>query len=129
MALALGGSFVAIAFSGDIPHLVRVIKEAIHHRGFALVDILQPCVTFNYLNTFSWYKKRVYRLDEAGHDIADRFAAFKKAQEWGDRIPIGVFYKKEKPAFEEQFPTLRDEPLVKQRIEPEQFEKLVEEFL
>ncbi|WP_309491967.1 2-oxoacid:ferredoxin oxidoreductase subunit beta [Candidatus Hecatella orcuttiae] len=129
LALALGASFVARSFSGDIPHLVHVLKEAIRHRGFALVDILQPCVTFNYLNTFAWYRKRIYKLEEEKtYDSADRFSAFKKAQEWGDRIPVGVFYKEGRPTFEEQFPALKDGPLVKQKIELQRLEGLMEEF-
>ncbi|MCP8304238.1 MAG: 2-oxoacid:ferredoxin oxidoreductase subunit beta [archaeon] len=129
LALALGASFVARSFSGDVPHLVQMIKEAVNHRGFALIDILQPCVIFNHLNTFSWYRERVYKLGEGDYDATDGLAAFKKAQEWGERIPIGVFYKEERPALEELFPAIEDVPLVKQKIESRQFEKLIEEFM
>ncbi|MCP8310825.1 MAG: 2-oxoacid:ferredoxin oxidoreductase subunit beta [Candidatus Methylarchaceae archaeon HK01M] len=130
LALALGASFVARSFSGDVPHLVQMIKEAVNHRGFALIDILQPCVTFNHLNTYSWYKERVYKMgEEEGYDATERLAAFKKAQEWGERIPIGVFYKEERPAFEELFPAIEDMPLVNQKIEPKQFERLIKEFM
>ena len=64
------------------------MKEAISHKGFALVDILQPCVTFNKVNTYEWYRQRVYRLGP-DHDPADRDAAFQMSLEWGDRIPLG----------------------------------------
>jgi 2-oxoglutarate ferredoxin oxidoreductase subunit beta len=129
LALALGVSFVARSFSGDIPHLVRMIKEAVHHRGFALIDILQPCVSFNHLNTYTWYRRKVYDLSEDYYDNTDRIAAFEKAQEWGERIPIGVFYKEDRTAFEEHFQAIADEPLVKQKIDPKRYAKLMEDFM
>ncbi len=93
-----------------------------------MIDILQPCVSFNHRNTHAWYKERVYRLDTAGHDPASRTAAFEKAHEWGERIPIGVIYRADKPAFEEQLPALRNGPLVKQGIDPGRVEALLREF-
>ncbi len=129
LAIALEGSFVARGFAGDVEHLVGLIKRAIQHRGFALIDVLQPCVVFNHKNTYAWYRERVYKLDESGYEPGDRLAAFKKAQEWGDRIPIGVVYESERPTFEEQFPALRGGPLVRQRIDPGQVEGLLRDFL
>ncbi len=78
MAVALNCSFVARAFAGDIEHLKSIIKEAVNHKGFALVDILQPCVSFNKINTFEWYRQRVYKL-ENDYDPSDRTRAFEKA--------------------------------------------------
>ncbi|HOJ93270.1 MAG TPA: hypothetical protein PKW23_06410 [Dictyoglomaceae bacterium] len=72
---------------------------------FKPLDILQPCVTFNRVNTFSWYKERVYKLSE-DYDPSDIHFAFEKALEWGDKIPIGVIYKKERPTYEEILPQL-----------------------
>ena len=130
LAIAAGASFVARSFAGDVDHLAQVIKMGIKHKGFALIDVLQPCVTFNHQNTFSWYRERVYKLeDEANYDPGDKLAAFNKAQEWGERIPIGVIYQKELPTFEEQIPALKKGPLVKQEIKPEQVENLLDEFL
>ncbi|MGZ8432675.1 MAG: 2-oxoacid ferredoxin oxidoreductase, partial [Candidatus Deferrimicrobiaceae bacterium] len=84
---------------------------AIAHKGFALVDILQPCVTFNKKNTYQWYGKMVYKLP-ADHDAADRVRAFERSLEWEERIPIGVLYRREdRPAFEELHPGLGDPPL------------------
>lgn len=96
VALASGAGFVARSFSGDIPHLKEMIKLAINYRGYALVDIMQPCITFNKLNTFAWYKKRVYRLED-GYDPTDLSAAFEKAKEMDteDKIPIGLLYRRE----------------------------------
>ncbi len=132
MALAVvsGASFVSRGFAGDMEHLAGLIQKGIAHKGFALVDVLQPCVTFNHKNTYSWYRERVYKLEEeTGYDPTDKIAALDKAQEWGGRIPIGVIYQKELPTFEEQLPALRKGVLVKQKIEPRQAEELLKEFL
>ncbi len=132
MALAVvsGASFVSRGFAGDMEHLSSLIQKGIAHKGFALIDVLQPCVTFNHKNTYSWYRERVYKLeDETGYDPTDKIAALDKAQEWGERIPIGVIYQKQLPTFEEQLPALRKGALVKQKIEPRQAEELLKEFL
>ena len=130
LALASGASFIGRSFAGDIEHLAGLIKAGINHKGFALIDILQPCVSFNHKNTYSWYRERVYKLEEeANYDSGNKIAAFNKAQEWGERIPIGVIYQKEMPTFEEQLPALSKGTLVKQRIEPRRVEALLNEFL
>ena len=128
VAIAAGGGFVARGFAGDIPHLTRLIQEALRHRGFSLVDILQPCVSFNYKNTFAWFRERVYKVEETGYDPTDQIAAFARSQEWGERIPIGIIYRHQRPTFEEHFPTLRDGPLVSRQIDPHRIEPLLEEF-
>ena len=111
-------------------HLSRLIRLGVEHKGFALIDVLQPCVSFNHKNTYSWYRERVYKLEEeSGYDPSDRVAAFVKALEWGDRIPIGLIYRKDRPTYEGQLSALREMPLVKQRLEPRQFEGLLNEFL
>jgi 2-oxoglutarate ferredoxin oxidoreductase subunit beta len=112
-ALVSDGTFVARGFSGDMFHLKSLIVEAIKHRGFAFIDVFQPCVTFNYLNTYDWFRQRVYKLEEEGHDVTDRKKALEKALEWGDRIPIGIFYKKERPTYRDNLPHLKDAPLTK----------------
>jgi 2-oxoglutarate ferredoxin oxidoreductase subunit beta len=130
MAIAAGASFVARGFAGDVEHLSRLIKIGIIHKGFALIDILQPCVSFNHKNTYSWYRERVYKLDtEVNYDTSDKLAAFGKAQEWDERIPIGVIYRKESATFEEQLPALNKVPLVRQAMEPGRVETLLAEFL
>lgn len=90
VAIALDASFVARAFAGDIPQLQAIIKQAVQHKGFALVDILQPCVSFNKVNTFQWFKEHTYYLEEA-HDPTDRAKAFQRALET-DKLPLGVFF-------------------------------------
>ena len=129
VAIAAGGTFVARGFSGDIDHLVGLIKSGIQHRGFALIDILQPCISFNHRNTYAWYKQRVYKLEETGYEPTDRSAALEKTQEWGERIPIGVIYRHERATFEDELAVLRKGPLVKQRIDPMQVGTLLDEFV
>jgi len=130
LALASDASFLARCFAGDIEHLSTLLKMGIEHRGFALIDILQPCVSFNHKNTYQWYRERVYKVeDESGYDPTDKIAAFARAQEWGDRIPIGLIYRKERPVYEEQLPALKEMTLVKQKIDPLQFEALLDEFV
>lgn len=127
-----GATYVARAFAGDPKHLKEIIKGAIKHKGFAHVDIFQPCVTFNKLNTYEWLRKRVYKLEEAKHDSSDWDAAHKKAQEdyksSYEKIPIGVFYKANLPTYESNLPQLKDKPLVKHGLEvdlSEAYEELI----
>jgi 2-oxoglutarate ferredoxin oxidoreductase subunit beta len=128
LAMASDVSFLARGFAGDVEHLAGLIKSGLEHHGFALIDILQPCVSFNHQNTFKWYRERVYKVEEEGYDPTDKAAALTKAQEWGDRIPIGVIYRQQRPVYEEQFPALKKKPLVKQTINPARFEALLDEF-
>lgn len=117
LALSAGGTFVSRGFAGDPKHLKELLKKAVSHKGFSLVDVLQPCVTFNRVNTFAWYRERIYKLEDTGWDPTDRAKAFDKALEWGDRIPIGVIYQEDKPPFEDSVIALRDGPLVRQPLE------------
>ena len=110
MAVALDCSFVGRGYAADQEHLKELIKAAVRHKGFSLVDILQPCVSFNKINTYEWYGKRVYHMAE-DYNPEDRIAAFQKALEWGDAIPIGVIYKNNRPAFEERVPIIQEKAL------------------
>lgn len=120
LAIALDCGFVARAFAGaqGLPVLREIMKEAIKHEGFALVDILQNCVSFNKVNTFHWYKDRAYQL-EKDYDPTDRVEAFRRSLEWGDKIPTGIFYRKQRPTCESQIPTIRKLPLVEQPFDQE----------
>ncbi len=103
LALSSDCTFVARGFSGDIPHLTKLIEEGVKHKGFALIDIFQPCVTFNKINTYAYFRQRVYKLeDEKNYNSSDINMAFDKAGEWGDKIPIGLFYKTERPTYEDE---------------------------
>jgi 2-oxoglutarate ferredoxin oxidoreductase subunit beta len=127
LAVALDCSFIARGFSGDGEHLKGLIKEAFNHKGFSLVDILQPCVTFNKVNTYEWYKQRVYHI-ESEYNPEDRLEAFKKSLEWGDRIPLGIIYKNNRLILEEQIPVIKDKPLVRQSFELSELETTLKEF-
>jgi len=128
LAVACDCSFVARSFSADVEHLASIIELGIQHKGFALIEVLQPCVVFNHQNTYEWYRQKTYKLGQ-DYDPTDRLAAFSKALEWDERIPLGVIYKKERPVYEAQLAALKKAPLVKQTINPLQFEELLDEFL
>lgn len=117
LALASGATYIARAFSGEPNHMADLIAEGIAHRGFSLVDVFSPCVTYNKLNTYQWFKQRVYKLEnEDGFDATDIRSAVTKALEWGERIPIGLFYKSDAATYEESEPALRNGPLVRQSL-------------
>ncbi|MGA2768781.1 MAG: 2-oxoacid:ferredoxin oxidoreductase subunit beta [Candidatus Bathyarchaeia archaeon] len=143
LALVVGYTFVARSYAYDVKHLKEIIKQAIQHKGLAFIDALQPCPTYNDINTREWYggedrkdpktgkpQSRLYKLEETGYDpvvhsLAEEFekkmAAMGKAREWGDRIPIGVFYRNElQPTFVDRItsriPFYRTNPPAKQRI-------------
>jgi 2-oxoglutarate/2-oxoacid ferredoxin oxidoreductase subunit beta len=126
IAIASNATFVARGFAGDSDHLAGLIKLALQHRGFSLLDILQPCVSFNHINTYDWYKKRIYKLDDdKSYDPSNKALAFSKAQEWSDRIPIGVVYTSKRATYEESFQVLRDSPLVKYKHDLTKVNRLI----
>jgi 2-oxoglutarate/2-oxoacid ferredoxin oxidoreductase subunit beta len=127
LAIALDCSFVARSFAGDPDHLKRMMKEAINHKGFALLDIFQPCVTFNRVNTFEWYKQRVYQIEET-YNPEDKPTAFQRSLEFGDRIPIGILYRNHRSIMEERAPVLAEKPLVKQPFDSRKIEQTLKEF-
>ena len=111
LAIVEGCSFVARAFAGDPEHLQEMLAAALNHKGgFALVDILQPCVSFNKVNTYQWFRARVKRTD-GSHDPYDRSKALDLAFGWGENIPIGIVYRNDRPSFEAQLPSLAAGPL------------------
>jgi len=98
VAVAMRAGFVARGFSGMGDHLTGLISEAISHPGFALVDMLHPCVSFNRVNNFAWYRERCQELP-ADYDPTDWHAAIETAAQWGERIPVGVIYRNDRPPF------------------------------
>ena len=132
LAIVSGATYVARGFSGDTRHLADLFAGAIAHRGFALVDVFSPCVTFNKVNTYAWFKKRVYNLDEEdGYDPEDAQAALAKAFEWGDRIPLGLIYRSEQPTYEDSEPVLRrGAPAVQPLgVDPSLFQEMLAETM
>lgn len=127
VAVAMHAGFVARSFSGMTDHLAEMVRLAIAHRGFSLVDVLQPCVSFNKINNFAWYKKRVYELP-TGYNPRDWNAAMERAVEWGERIPIGVIYTGDRPAFEDRISVLRDGPLVGREVDRAELKRIIEEY-
>lgn len=129
MAIASGASFVARSFSGNPQHLKEIMKRAIQFKGYAMVDILQPCISFNKINTFTWYKQRVYELDE-NHDSTNRLAAMERAMEFGDRIPIGVLFENSQPTYHEKHSMLQNgQILVGQRNDLTLIQKYMQEMV
>ncbi len=128
MAVSLDCGFVARGYAGDHEHLKGLIRQAIRHPGFSLVDILQPCVSFNKVNTYEWYAQRVYDVGD-GHDPTDRGRSFVKALEWGDRIPIGIIYRNERRSFESRIPVLNKGTLIDHVIDWETLKKKLAETL
>ncbi len=129
LAIAAGAGFVARSFSGRKDHLISVMKQAIEYPGYALVDIFQPCVSFNKINTFAWYNQRVYELDES-YDPTNKIGALEKAMEFGDRIPIGVIYREDGQNFHEKNRTLQDGvPLLEKELKPEVIGDFIQEFV
>jgi len=104
LALAAGATYVSRGFSADMKGLAELIEGGIRHKGFALVDVFSPCVTFNKINTYDWFRSRVYNLQKEGHDPADIQKAFARSLEWGDRIPLGLFYQTRLPTYDELEP-------------------------
>ncbi|NLO09796.1 MAG: 2-oxoacid:ferredoxin oxidoreductase subunit beta [Clostridiales bacterium] len=129
LAIAAGAGFVARSFSGDQKHLIAMMKEAISYKGYALVDIFQPCVSFNKINTFSWYKNRVYHLEE-DYDPSDKARAMIRSMEFGDRIPIGILYREDRPDYHDMNKVLAGkEPLVDQIQDPNVLQELMKELV
>jgi len=129
LAIALDCSFVARVFAGasSLPVLQETMEQAIQHEGFALIDILQNCVSFNKLNTFHWYKEHVYALEE-DYDPTDRIEAFRRSLEWGKRIPTGIFYISKRPTFEEGVPVIEEKPLVHQDFSMDDVREALQAF-
>lgn len=124
LAIDAGCTYVARGFAGNVKQLTALIQGGLKHKGFALIDVLQPCVTFNHHNTFHWFYQRAYELEAEGHNTKDKVAAWKKAMEWPtqlpldenrvDRIPTGLFYQEERPCYGDELPQIKDKPLVEQ---------------
>lgn len=128
LAIASGATFVARAYSTDIPKLTEIIIAANKHKGMSVVDILQPCVTLNKECTHSFYQQNTYYLGK-DHNVTDRKEAFNKSLEWGEKqIPLGIFYQVEKPSYESQLPQIAEGPLVKNSMNYKNLIELFEKY-
>ena len=130
LALVTGATFVARAFSGEADHLAKIVELGMGHKGFSLVDILSPCVTYNKHNTYQWFRERIYRLEDSKHNTKNLDDAIRKSYEWDAKIPIGVFYESDRPTYEDEEPGLKGGPVVSQPlgISEESGKELLKEF-
>jgi 2-oxoglutarate/2-oxoacid ferredoxin oxidoreductase subunit beta len=132
-SIMAGATFVARGFSGDGKQLIDLIKQAVNHRGFAHIDVFSPCVTFNHDNTYPFFRQRVKRLEDEGHDTSDWKAACEKAMAWGDTIYTGVFFRHDdREALEEKEPVLEDDTPLAHRalgLSTEQVDKIIKRMM
>ena len=129
LALTSGATFIARGFAGDGPGLTQLMTAAINHQGFAVLDVLQPCQTFDKVHTYQWYRPRLYQLEKSGYIPDNKLKAFEKALEWGDKIPIGVFYKEDKPTSEDREPALEGGALKDLPLGDFNLDELLNEFI
>ncbi len=126
VAISLGASFVSRAYSDDIKETKEIIKKAIKHKGYALVDLLHPCVSYNKLNDRKWFKENTYYLPE-DYDPTDKNEAFRKATE-EDKLPLGIFYiNKEREPFEEKLVAYKKnkKPMYEREVDLKKLENLI----
>lgn len=128
LAITQGATFVSQAFAGDTPHLVDMIKQAISHKGISLVNVLQPCVTFNKVNTYQYYLKRVYKLDQSYDPSNFQSALAKSLESQEEKFPLGVIYKTQRPTFHEQALETTEKTLV-ERERNASYKDLTREFV
>ncbi|OIO73283.1 MAG: hypothetical protein AUJ85_08440 [Elusimicrobia bacterium CG1_02_37_114] len=128
LAVASDCSLVARGYAGDKTHLTYLIKEAIKNKGFSLVDILQPCVSFNKINTYKWYKDRVYKVEDGIYDPYNKTDAFNKVLEWGEKIPIGIIYRSLRKSYEEITGLEGEKPLIERDSNKNKMEQLYKDF-
>ena len=133
LAIAAGATYVARGFTGQQKHLVELIKGGLEHKGFALIDTFSPCVTYNHDNTHEFFKQRTRKLEELGHDPTNFQAAMEQGRQWGEVIPIGLFWKREDlPTLDQLEPVLSDGgPLAHRRlgVTPEIAQALIKELM
>jgi 2-oxoglutarate ferredoxin oxidoreductase subunit beta len=125
IALSAGATFVARGFSGELAHLEMLIERAIEHKGFSLIDVMSPCITWNKLDTYEYFRQKIYKLDE--EQITDFSYAYNKALET-EKIPIGILYEISRQKYEDLDPVLKTVNLSKDKIQINKDEAL-KEFL
>ena len=127
MAITLDAAFVARSYSKEIECTSKLIEEGVNTPGFSLIDILQPCVSFNHINTYKWYNDRVYQLGSS-YDPTDKSKAYKKSSEWGNKIPIGVIYKNSRKTYLDNYMKPKDLPLIKRKTSIKGVDSLINEL-
>jgi len=128
LTITSGATFVAQSFAGDVLHTISMIKAGIQHRGFSIVNILQPCVTFNKVNTYQYYLQRVYKLG-TDYNKADFRTAVNKSLEMNEeRFPLGVIYQSLRPTYTDQLSQLNESTLIDKKRFTD-FDKIVKSFI
>jgi 2-oxoglutarate ferredoxin oxidoreductase subunit beta len=130
LALASGVGFLAQGFSGDIKSIISLIEQGIQHKGFSLINIFSPCVTYNKVNTYDFFKETIVKLeDDPGYDPKNLGAAMQKVLETEGML-TGLIYKNDQPSYTEQIPGFHDRPIVHQdlNLPTGLFEEMIEEY-
>lgn len=129
LAISQGATFVSQTFAGQVPHLIETLKKAMQHKGLSLVNVLQPCVTFNKVNTYAYYQQHIYKLDEK-HDPMNMDMAMRVALDmtFAEKFALGTIYQVERPTFSDQLSQLENDTLV-HRPRFMDFEKVVGDFV
>jgi len=138
-ALAAGATFVARGYAGDNKLETKLMVEGIRHKGFSIIDSMQPCVTFNHKNTYSWFNEHIYNVADTGHEINNKLKAFEVTEQWPlkhelkdgekERVAIGLIYQEERPTWDEQIPQISKEHLVHQPIDDIDINSLLESYM
>ena len=128
LALVSGATYIARGFSGDPRHLTELIQNGISHKGFALIDVFSPCVTWNKLNTYDFFRHHVAKFNGPDYDTSSFEHAIAKSRQTEPNIPIGLFYKVNKPTYEEQDVALKAGNPVKAKLGVVDPKQLFQEF-
>ena len=129
LAIASGASFVAREYASHIPQLSELIIKANEHKGISIIDILQPCVSFNEMYTHEFYQQNTYYLDDA-FDKTSKQQAFEKSLEWGEKkIPLGIFYENESPSYESQIAQISERPLIETETTKKDISEILQKYI
>ena len=128
LALIAGATYVARGFSGDPKHLTELIEKGIAHKGFSLIDVFSPCVTWNKVNTYDYFRQKCAKFNGPDYDTSNIDQALAKARLTEPKIPIGLFYETQKPTYEEQDPVLKFENPVRAKLGVTDPNQLLQEF-
>lgn len=129
LAITAGATFVSRGFAGDTKGLAQLVKAAITHKGFSVVDVLQPCVTFDKIHTYQWYRSRLYALEGSGYQPNNRLTAWEKSLEWEEKIPTGIFYQEKRETSEQREAALSGAPLYQLSCDSNILDPILSEFI
>ncbi len=129
IALASGATFLARVYSGDIETMTDILIKANKHQGMSVIQVLQPCVTFNKIYSHTFYQENIYNLDK-DNDATNKSAAFTKLMEWGEKsIPVGIFYQVKSPSYEDQIPLIKKQALASLEVSRKNIDKVLKQYI